>query len=213
MSNEHYGTGTKDAKLRYGPMHTNLDMIVAIDIRVGTDNHEMGDLLEICAMPLNHSYKPHQEFPPFHLPIKPSFQVDLKIANLSKPKFMEEFAHSAHDAIKVRELFETWWGAIRAKPDKKIIPLVYDWPKKLPWISYWLGGSFEEIFSDTHRDIMSVMHFLNDRDDYRGDAVRYKVYGFSAMVNYSGQELLERNSLMANCKALSDVYRFMLHNR
>lgn len=203
----------KDSKLHYGPHHLNLNVMVAIDIRVGGTDPLTSDLLEICAMPLNHSYRPHPSFPPFHLPIKPSFQVDLKVANLGKARFMEEYANSAHEAIKVAELFATWWRAIRVKPDKQIVPVIWDWPRIKPWLEFWLDGAYLEIFAETHRDIMSVMHFINDRDDYRGDPIRYVVQTFSGMVSRSNCELLERNSLMANCKALSDVYRFMLHER
>lgn len=203
----------KDSKLWYGPHHLNLNVLVVIDIRVGGTDPLQSDLLEICAMPLNHSYRPHQDFPPFHLPIKPSFQVDLKVANLGRARFNEEFANSAHEAIKVAELFIAWWRGIRAKPDKKIVPVVWDWPRIKPWLEFWLDGSYFEIFAETHRDIMSVMHFINDRADYRGEEVRYASQSFGGMVSRSGFELMERNSLMANCKAISDCYRHMLHNR
>jgi hypothetical protein len=203
----------KDSKLRYGPHHTNLNMIVAIDIRVGGEDVLCSDLLEVCAMPLNHSYKPHPEFPPFNLPIKPSYPVDLKIAGLSRERFADEFLSSAHDAIKVGELFCTWWKAIRPKPDKKIIPFVWDWHRVQPWLDFWLGGEYLEIFHETHRELMSVMHFLNDREDYYGNDIFYKMQTFGNVVTNSGTELLMRNNLMANCKALSDCYRSMLHKR
>jgi hypothetical protein len=203
----------KDSKLNYGPMHLNNNILVAIDIRVGATQPLMGDLLEVCFMPLNHSYRPHPEFTPFNLTMKPNFPVDLKVAGLNKPRFDEQYVVGGLDSIKVAELALDWWRRIRAKPDKRLVPVVWDWPSKKPWLEYWLDGEYLEIFADTHRDIMSVMHFLNDRDDYHGTDIRYKVGGFTNLVKGSGLDLIDRNSLMSNCKAISDVYRYMLHQR
>lgn len=207
------GRGNKDAKLNHGPMHTNLNVIVAVDIRVGGNDPFNSDLLEVCFMPLNHSYRPHPEFGPFNLCIHPSFRVDLKIANLSKPRFETEFLGATQDGINAAELFGHWWTSIRARPDKKMQFLCWDWASKKPWLENWLDGLYLEIVDPVARDVMTLMEFLNDRNDYHGELPPFPIQTFSAMLNYSGTELLQRNSLMSNCKALSDVYRWFLHQR
>lgn len=203
----------KDSKLRYGPTHTNLNMICALDIRVGGLDPLTSDLLEVCIMPLNHSYRPHQEFPPFNICIRPSFLVDLKIASLNKDRFQEQFVESINDVVKVEELLNYWWGNIRVKPDKRIIPLVWDWPEKKKWLQHWLGETYSEIFHESYRDALPLLNFINDREDYRGEEPPYKFPTFDQLIVRSGMTLLQRNSLMANCKALSDCYRYLLHQR
>lgn len=203
----------QDAKLNYGPIHTNNNMICAVDIRVGGLDPTLSDLLEICVMPMNHSYRPHAEFAPFNLSIKPSFLVDLKVAKISKPVLEEQFLYSAIDAIKAAELFEHWWTQIRVRPNKQIICLTWDWPTKKPWLKYWLDTAFEELFTESYRDLLPMLNFINDREDFFGNDIPYKVPSFSQLVFRSGLTLLSRNSLLANCKAMSDCYRYLLHQR
>lgn len=207
------GSGTKDAKLNYGPMHLNLDVIVAIDIRVGGHDPYNSDLLEVCAMPLNHSYRPHPVFIPFHLRIRPTFPVDLKTAHLGSTVFAEEYLSSPSDGIHSAELFGHWWRGFRARPDKKMQILCWDWPAKQKWVETWLGGDYEDFISTKYRDLLTVTQFVNDRDDYQEGTVQYPVQEFANILGYSGIELLSRNSLMSNCKAMSDLYRHFLHQR
>lgn len=201
----------KDSKLRWGPEHLNHNVIVAFDIRCGGSDPLLADLLEVCFMPLNHSYRPHPEFLPFNMRMKPSFPVDLKRARMSRPVLDEYLTAIASD--QVADLLERWWAGIREKPDKKAVLLGHDVIHKLPWISHWLGGLYLEIFHETYRDVTSLMHFLNDRADYRGDPVRYKQASWSDFCKSSNAELIDRNSLMANCKSLSDGYRWLLDQR
>ncbi len=204
------GMGKQDAKLRWGPNHLNSDMIVALDIRVGGEQPYNSDLLEVCFMPLNHSYKPHPEFAPFNIRIRPDFDVDNKIAGIDKQTLKTEHVMPAD---QVCNLLEAWWSAIRAKPSNKMCILCWDWPTKKPWIEHWLTGSYSELIAESYRDSLPLLNFVNDRSDYRGEEVTYKQPTFSQLVTRSGYKLIARNSLMANCLALSESYRFILHQR
>jgi hypothetical protein len=201
----------KDSKLAWGPEHLNHNVIVAFDIRRGGTDMFSSDLLEVCFMPLNHSYRPHAEFLPFNMRMKPSFPVDLKHARLSRPA-LEEFL-TALPSDQVADLLEHWWKQIREKPEKRAVLLGHDMIYKIPWVQHWLGTLYPEIFHETYRDVTSLMHFLNDRDDYRGDPVRYKQANWRDFCKSSNAPLLDRNSLLLNCKSLSDGYRWMLDQR
>jgi hypothetical protein len=203
----------KDSKLYYGPTHTNLNVIVALDIRVGGNDPYNSDLLEVCAMPLNHSYRPHADFAPFYLRIKPTFPVDLKIAKLGGLRFEEEYLASPTDGINAAELFGIWWKNFRPNPEKKIEILTWDWSSKRKWIEAWLDGEYMEYISSNYRDLEPLLNFINDREDYHGGMAKYPVQKFTALMHYSGIEILDRNSLMSNCKAMSDAYRYLLHQR
>src|ERR1700744_364552 len=134
----------KDSKLRFGPMHTNGNVIVAFDIRVGGTDPFNSDLLEVCFMPLNHSYRPHPEFGPFNLCLRPSYPVDKKIAHLSLSRLETEFISSPTDAISGAELFGHWWRGIRPGPENKMQFLCWDWASKKPWLESWLEGDYLE---------------------------------------------------------------------
>jgi hypothetical protein len=189
-------------------------MICAVDIRVGGSDPLVSDLLEICILPLNHSYKPHEEFPPFNVSMRPSFLVDLKVARLNKDRFREQFEQSLLDQIKGVELFEYWWNMIRIKEQKKIIVLTWDWPVVKPWLQNWLGDhNFEYNFHETYRDLVPLMNFLNDREDYYGNPVKFVIPTFENVAKRSGHTLIDRNSLVANCVAMSHMYRKFLADR
>jgi hypothetical protein len=203
----------KDSKLRWGPHHLNLNVICAVDVRVGGESPETSDLLEVCFMPLNHSYRPHQEFAPFNICIKPSYPVDLKTARLSKDRFQEQFLTSAFEAVKAVELLEHWWSAIRARPNNQLVCMAWDWTRVQPWLRYWLDPIYSEIISESHRDLVSLLNFINDREDYYGEEPPYKAPTLQQLITRSNVQLIDRNSLLANCKAMSDCYRYLLHNR
>jgi hypothetical protein len=201
----------KDSKLGWGPEHLNHNVIVAFDIRCGGTDPYSSDLLEVCFMPLNHSYRPHPEFLPFNMRMRPSFPVDLKVARLNRPTLDEYYESLTSETVV--DLLEHWWRQIREKPDKKAVLLGHNVIYKIRWLEYWLGGSYLEIFHETYRDVTSLMHFLNDRADYRGEPVRYKQANWRDFCKSSQAQLIDNNSLMANCKSLSDGYRYLLDQR
>lgn len=204
----------QDAKLRWGPMHANSNVICAIDIRTGGIDPLESDLLEVCFLPLNHSYKPHDEFTLFNLRIRPSFPVNLKYARLNREVFKTDFLESPHDGIKSAELFEYWTERLELKQHKKILPLCWNWAEVKPWLKHWLGLTYDAfIHPESVRDLSTLLNFINDREDYYGNDIPYKQPTFDQLVKRSEVKLFDRNSLTANCLAMSECYRVILHNR
>jgi hypothetical protein len=199
-----------DAKLNWGPIHTNSNVICAVDVRVGGEDATNSDLLEVCFLPLNHSYRPHENFVLFNPKIRPSWKVDKKLARLSNDA-LEEYKQSSFDSVTARTAFEQWCEhSLKLKHNKKVLPLVWDWTSKKPFIEMWLQSSFGDLIHDSVRDMLPVLNFMNDRADFWGDEIIYKHPTFEQLVKRSEVELIDRNSLGANCKALSDVYRYLL---
>lgn len=202
-----------DAKLNWGPIHANSNVLCVIDIRTGGTDPRESDLLEVCFLPLNHSYKPHPEFPMFNIRMRPSYPVDLKQARLSKDKLVD-FKESPLDSIKGGEVFEAWTERLALKEHKKIIPVAWNWIEIQPWIKFWLGDlTYEHYIHESHRDLLVLLNFINDREDYFGSEPPYKHPTFGQLLGRSGVKLFDRNSLPANCVALSECYRHILQNR
>ena len=195
--------------MNYGPIHTNSNVICAIDIRVGGIDPIQSDILEVCFLPLNHSYRPHPTITPFNIRMRPSFLVDLKIAKIGRPE-LSEFEGSMFDQITGCELFERWWENIRHQENKLIMPLVWNWTYIKPWLDNWLGSTYHHYIHDSYREMMSLLNFMNDRADFHGDEPPYKQPTLAQLFCRSDVKLIDRNSLIANCKGYSDVYRYLL---
>lgn len=197
----------------YGPIHTNSNVIAAIDIRVGGESPEMSDLLEICMLPLNHSYKPSSKFAVFTMKFRPSHLIDPKVSGIKSKEDLEVFSSSSYDPIDAQDILNHWIAKLELSKNKKILPLSWNWIDKKPWIKHWLGSEYEMYFDESYRDPLAIINFINDRNDYHGDEIQFKHPTFGQFLNRQGIKLFESNSLIANCVAMSEGYRNLLHNR
>lgn len=194
------------SKLSYGPVHVNNNVICAVDIRVGGIDPHQSDLLEVCFLPVNHSYKIHEHFIMFNAKIRPSWPVDAKVAKLGK-EALATFRVASQDAVTARSMFEKWCEyTLQLKKYKKIMPLCWDWARIEPYLRIWLGSSYEELIHDSVRDMLSVLNFVNDRSDFWGEEVPFKHPTIGQFIVRSDIDLIERNSLPANCDALIKSY-------
>lgn len=197
----------KESKCRWGPEHVNSNVICAVDIRVGGTDPSTCDLLEICFIPVNHSYKMHTEFNLFNVRIRPCWPVDGRVAKLNI-EARSEFEKSSNDAHGAYTMFEYWCETtLELKNQKKILPLCYDWSYIKPFLKYWMGDDgLAHYIGDSIRDVQSMMNFANDRHAFWGDEVPYPIIRESQLYSRSNIPLIEKNSLLANCKGLIDVY-------
>jgi hypothetical protein len=190
-------------------VHNNSNLTCAIDIRVGGHEPSTSDLLEVAMIPLNHSYVMHPEFSIFQIKIRPSWKVDKKVARLNADN-IEDFEKSPFDGIESADMCARWFETLQMRTRKKIIPLVWDWSHIKPYLQIWLGTWFEEIISDMHREVMSAVNFVNDRCDLWGEEVPVKACNFKQALCRHEIELIENNSLSANCLGLIKLNRSML---
>lgn len=198
-----------DDKLFFGPQHVNSNVICAIDIRVGGKDPLTSDLLEICLIPVNHSYKKHAHFIPFNLRAKPGFPVGRE-AKLNAQE-VEEWQQLPFDSVDTGDLFIDWVERLDLPRHKQIIPLCWSWHPMIPWLTHWLGEyNFKYIFSSEYRDIQSVVNYINDKDDYCGRSIKYKIHKFRQAIKDAKVELFDKNSLMSNCMAVIDLYSVLL---
>lgn len=199
------------SKLAYGPVHANNNVICAIDIRVGGEDADSSDLLEVCFMPVNHSYKVHDKFLMFNAKIRPVWPVDNRIAKVNQER-LKDFETTLFDSVTARSMFEKWCeNTLQLKRGKKVMPLVWDWERMTPFLKNWLGSSYPDYIEEkVVRDVRSVMHFINDRHAFWGEEIFFKKVQFTNFINRSDLEFIEKNSLTSNCRALLDGYRELL---
>lgn len=196
-------------KLLHGPEHVNNNLICAIDIRVGGTDPMTSDLLEICVLPLNHSFKVSVDFGLFHTKIQPAWPVDRKVSGLGKEALVEHT--SAPDSVLALEMFERWFFELNLPKHKKIMPLVWDWSHVFPYLKIWMPGSnFGDFIHESVRECLPLLNYVNDRQSLMGQEVTFKHPTFGQLCARSGVEHIERNSVLSNCKALSDAYRHIL---
>lgn len=196
---------------KWGPVHTNDNVLCAIDIRVGGNRPSVSDLLEVTFLPLNHSYKLSPEMKMFQVKIRPSWKVDNKFAGLNATT-LKDYTGSSFDSVSSFALFERWVvDTLELKPGKKIMPLVWDWSRVRPYLQNWMGDeTFDYYMHESVRDGMTVLNFLNDRWDFWGESPEFKAPTFGQFIVRSGIELIEKNSVTANAMALIEVYRQQL---
>ena len=200
-----------NGKFKWGPTHTNNNVICAIDIRVGGERPQNSDVLEVAFLPLNHSFKLSPEMKMFQVKIRPSWKVDSKVAGLNAVT-IKDYTSSPFDGISSFALFERWVETtLELKPGKKIMPLVWDWARLKPYLQNWMGDeTFDHYIHESVRDGMTVLNFLNDRWDVWGESPEFKQPTFSQFCTRSGVELIEKSSMSANAMALIEVYRQQL---
>ena len=199
------------ANTRWCPIHCNNHVICAIDIRTGGPDPNCADLLEVCFLPVDHSFRVSKEFGLFHLRMRPAWKVDKKWAQISEP-VLEEFKNSLFDTSRGYEMFERWFtDTLQMKLHKKIMPLVWNYESIRPWLKMWMGDlGFEHHIHENYRDCMSMLNWWNDRHAYFGEEVPYKHPTIGQLMIRSGVQLLERNSVMANCKGIVECYHHMV---
>lgn len=204
----------KDSKLMWGPEHVNSNVICAIDVRVGGTDPSCSDLLEVCLIPVNHSFKMSKEFNLFSLKIRPSWRVDRKVARLNADN-IGEYETSIHDAIGSFGLFEHWCEhTLQLKHNKRIMPLCWDWSLIRPFLKTWMGeeGFATNVDETGLRELVTTMNFVNDRHSFWGDEVPYPIIKEGQMCARSGVALIDKNSMTSNCKAYIDWYGSQLRS-
>lgn len=201
----------KDSKLHWSPEHCNSNVLCAIDIRVGGTDPSCSDLLEVAFVPLNHSFKMHTQLNLFSLKMRPSWPVDNRVAHLNA-ETLEEYKKSSVDGQGGYALFEHWCQTtLELKTNKKIMPVCYDWSYMKPFLKAWMGEEgFEYHVSESIRDVQCMMNFVNDRHSFWGDDVPYPIIKRSQLFRRNGVGLVERNSLLAVCKGVIDIYGLTL---
>lgn len=197
----------RENKLRWGPDHVNSNVMCAIDIRRGGEDADNSDLLEVCFLPVGPSYKLSSEFKLCQIKMRPSWRVDTKVARVSK-EHLDEFTKSPFDAVTGFSIFERWFATLDLREHKKIIPLVWDWARIRPFLVNWMGPiNFAHHIDENVREARSVLNFINDRADISGQKIEFVAPKFSQFLSKNRVELIDTNSVPANCDALIKAWR------
>ncbi len=169
-----------------------------------------GELIEIAVLPLDHMLKPHKELRLFDMRIAPECDVDFTYCRLTRAEVSAAKLRGL-DASRIADIFESWFRSLDLNPGKRLIPIGHNLLPQLIELKLWLGSLYSEIFADDYRDTLVATHFLNDREDVRGEAVSFSKQKLRWLCKLHGIEHLEYGGgCLTDCKAIAELYSHLL---
>lgn len=194
----------------WGMTHLNSNVLAAVTIEMTNQNPLLGELIEVCVLPLNHMLQPHSELTLFNMRIRPEDKdsVDCRLTG----KQVADLVLNGYDREKVASLMLDWFYTLDLKERKKILPIGHEWPRTREVLKTWLGDEiYSEIFSEDYRDTKIATHFLNDQMASRGESVPYAKQGLPWLAS---KLHVQRQSQGGNCTedalVIGEVYRRLL---
>lgn len=199
----------------WGMNHLNGNLLCAVDTETTGFSPEKNGIIEICILPLNSRLDVHENFPMFHMRMKPEEgeEIDpdaLRVTQMDLARIMLE----GFQRDTVADYVMNWFETLGLPAGKKVVPLAHNWPFDRLMIQYWLGEkSFEHIFHGQFRDLMSVALYLNDCADARAEQVPFSKVGLRYVCNLLKVEHLKAHTAIGDCMATAQCYKKILSFR
>jgi hypothetical protein len=159
----------------FGMQHLNNNLICALGFDATAADPDVGEIVELACVPINHMLQVHTELPLFNMKMKPNRleEIDWSYCRVTKPE-MAQLCNSGFDRDKVADYFVDWFRAMNMPRFKKVIPLAHNYPELRGLLISWLGwDNYHEVFHDHYRDTMILAHCINDAYDVRGNVVPF----------------------------------------
>lgn len=194
----------------WGLQHLNGNVLCSVQLDMSMKVN--GEIVELCVLPLDHMLKPHKELRLFDMRIAPESEVNFKECRLTRPEVAAAKMRGL-DAGKVADIFESWFQSLRLNEGKRIIPLGHNLLWQVVALKEWLGSLYEQIFTNDYRDTLIAAHFVNDRDDARGEAVSFSKQKLRWLCNKFNIEHMEYGgSCLTDCKSIGELYSHLLRS-
>lgn len=195
----------------WGFQHLNSNVLCSLEVDLTGPDPDVHEIAEICVLPLDHMLRPHKELLLFNMRMKPEREVDYKYCRLSRSE-IAALMLKGHDSMKVADLFSDWYQTLGIKERKRIIPIGYNLAWKLPIVKEWLGPTvYNDIFANDYRDVRVAAHFVNDRDDVRGEPVTYSKQDLRWLCKQHGIDMiLHGGSCASDAMQIAELYAAML---
>lgn len=195
----------------WGFQHLNANVLCSIGIDV---LKPVNELFEIAIIPLDKFLEPHKELLLFNMRMKPYTlvgDIDWSKSRPSKSTVASTLL-TGFDKDKVIDLFEDWFDKMDLNRGKQIIPLAHNYVKIKPVLVDWLGPKlYEKIFREDYRDTLVTTHFLNDKEDCRGQQPFFSKQDYRWIAKQLHVEILERGgSAMDEALAIAKIYRRLI---
>lgn len=204
--------------MRYGKnphsslVHTNGNLIAAVDVETTGLNSQKHDIWEIGILPLDSNIKPSKTAKPLHLEIKPRFPENIDPDGLRKNR--KRITHAVMygiDYFDAAEIVENWFEKLQLPIGRKIMPLASNWPFDRDFVREFLGFlTFDHIFHGHYRDTQPSALFMNDMAAFRAETVPYPRVGLARISKRLNIPMENHHHALADCASSAEAYRRML---
>lgn len=193
----------------FSMVHTNGNLLCAIDVETTGVVCGTHDITEIAIVPLNHLIEPFKKYRPFHMKLKPKRPENADKRALGKSGMnLADLMVSGFDPWKAADMLEEWFQRLELPIKHNIIPLAHNWPFDREMIKEWLGHeNFNHIFNGHYRDTMMIASFLNDRAYDKKEPYAYARIGLEALCQRLGIENKMPHRALYDCFATAEIYK------
>ncbi len=195
----------------FGMQHLNANILCAIHLEMTGPDATFHEPLEVAILPLDSMLKVHPTLPIFNMRIKPQEMENVEREHIRMTN--EQLARtmlSGMDRYQVADLLKDWHKSLPLGLGKKILPLSYDYPKQREGLISWLGfEEYDEMFSESYRDILVATHFVNDYNCVSNDPIPFAKQFFPWICRKLNVERVDKTPL-GECVAYGETYKRLL---
>ena len=201
--------------LFWGMNHLYDNLLAAVCIDTTQSDPDVGELFEICVLPLDVNINPHVHLPLFNMRMRihDVNYVDNKHMMASR-KELAYVQINGETNDKVADMFVQWFKDLRLIYNRRIIPLTFNYYHPMRFLINWLTFDvYNDIFHRDVRDIKIASNFINDVFGSRMMRHPFSLdkYDFSQLCYTLKVKMLnEKGSPTTNCLAISECYKAML---
>jgi len=193
-------------------LHLNGGLICSIDCETSGLKAGHHDLLEVAILPLDKELRPRQDIMPFDIKLQPKFpdRADPRAMRVNRLK-ISELLIDGIDVFQAIDFFETWFGKLRLREGKKIMPLAQNWPFDREFLIAWLGAeTFNHYFDYHYRDTCVVANYCNDIADLRNEKYPFAKQNLQYLCTQLNVKTERSHRALEDALATAEVYRRML---
>jgi len=192
-------------------LHFNGSPVCAVDVRYTGVFTPVSEVLELAISNTDAHFKPCAPY--LHIKVIPQYSdyVDVKPVELARYTTFGLSQTLAEDAVY------NWYDKTLAPKYRskgfsriKITPLFYNAPPAISALKSFLTG-YDEIFTDTPRDLYIAAQTINDITGYWGGKVPYSKQTLKWLANQSNVSTENMIDCMQRCFVIAESYQKLMY--
>lgn len=194
--------------------HLNGDILCAVSMKTTGPNPADHDIVEVCVLPLDANLRYSKSYMPFLLTLKPRYPENADKAWIAKKcnKPLSEYIVRGMDYFQAATLFDTWFGKLERRHNKRIQPLAFDWSETKPFLVDWLGYQHVEDYFDWRaRSIVSCALMDNDNACFRANPYPLPKVDLQYLCSKLKVPRDNPKEALDTAKTLSEVYKKLIY--